>query len=278
MKEGIFNNIQELTQRPQLFESGDESIWVDPHIAKQMLALHINPQHDVASRKAETIDKIVDWIVKRCQLQADNTLLDLGCGPGLYCRRFSEKGLRVTGVDMSQTSIDYAREHDPQTTYICQNYTDLQVDEKFNAISLIYGDFCVLSDTDRDALLDKIYALLADDGYFTFDVTTPNHNASIPAQSWSVADEGGFWKPNAYIELSQKFDYPEHDTICQQYIILEPDQTTSRYRVWNHGYTSETIEPVLKQHGFTIEGIYGDLMGSDYDPDGIWMGIIARRS
>ena len=79
-------DIQQIHQSltpPPLFERG-EPMWHDPYIAKQMLTYHLNESHDIASRRPEAIDSIVAWITQRLGLQAGMSLLDLGCGPGLY--------------------------------------------------------------------------------------------------------------------------------------------------------------------------------------------------
>ncbi len=89
--------IETLTQKPTRFEPGELHFWDDPYIAQQMLAAHLNPDIDAASRKPSAIENSVQWIIKHLHLQPGESLLDLGCGPGLYCQRFTEYGLKVTG-------------------------------------------------------------------------------------------------------------------------------------------------------------------------------------
>ncbi len=36
--------------KPRLYEKGNFVMWTDPYISKQLLELHINPDHDIASR------------------------------------------------------------------------------------------------------------------------------------------------------------------------------------------------------------------------------------
>ena len=91
-----------------------------------MLAAHLDPTNDLASRRPETIDRSVDWLMQTLNLESGDALLDLGCGPGLYASRFARKGVQVTGVDYSRRSIDYAvayaQEHDLDICYRYQNY------------------------------------------------------------------------------------------------------------------------------------------------------------
>ncbi len=73
-----------------------------------MLATHLDPTIDLASRRPETIDRTVAWIVETLGLEPGDSVLDLGCGPGLYTQRFAQRGQRVSGVDYSRRSIEYA--------------------------------------------------------------------------------------------------------------------------------------------------------------------------
>ena len=49
----------QLTEAPPLFEPGETLFWDDPHISAQMLAAHLDPNTNAASRVPETINHIV---------------------------------------------------------------------------------------------------------------------------------------------------------------------------------------------------------------------------
>jgi hypothetical protein len=71
-------------RKPQLDAPGEALFWNDPYIAQQMLKAHLDPDTDAASRKPETIERSVAWMVDQLQLGRGSRFLDLGCGPGLY--------------------------------------------------------------------------------------------------------------------------------------------------------------------------------------------------
>jgi SAM-dependent methyltransferase len=269
-------------KRPPLFEPAEKFIWSDPYIATQMLPIHLDPQTEAASRKPETIDASAAWLVERLDLAPGDALLDLGCGPGLYTRRFAARGFDVTGIDLSENSLNYAREHDPATKYICANYTALSATDyanKFNAITLIFGDFCVLSDENRDKVLGFVRGALKPEGYFAFDVmaTAQAHGQQgHTPPTWSIHDSAGFWKPGPHLVLVQVHDYPADDAFCEQYLVIEADGTASEYRNWFHYYSAETITAALEANGFTVDGLYGDLTGAPYDAQGKWIGVVTR--
>ncbi|MBN1286190.1 MAG: class I SAM-dependent methyltransferase [Anaerolineae bacterium] len=267
-------------RRPALFEPAEPQFWTDPYIAQQMLKTHLDPDIDAASRHPAIIDATVAWIIERLGLAAGDALLDLGCGPGLYCKRFAARGLDVTGVDFSENSLRYAREHAHGTeTYVLLNYLDLDYTNRFDVVTLIYGDFCPLSDAQRATLLGHIHRALKPGGHFVFDVTTPvqNRRTVIPPV-WSVHKDGGFWKPGPHLMLAQVFDYPADDAILEQYIVVEADGKTTVYHNWFKAFTEETITPLLEAHGFRVAGLYNDLTGAPCTPDSPWLGIVAQKT
>ncbi len=100
----------QLQTKPEPFSPGEPLFWDDPHISSQMLKAHLDPEVDAASRRPETIEQTVTWLIDHIQLQSGQTVLDLGCGPGLYSVRFAQRGITVTGIDYSHRSIDYANQ------------------------------------------------------------------------------------------------------------------------------------------------------------------------
>lgn len=72
-------------------------------------------------------------------------VLDAGCGTGYLCRKLSEKGAKVTGVDISSKMIEIAKRKNPDLKFLvdsCSNLKDLH-DSNFDLIISNY----VLMDT-----------------------------------------------------------------------------------------------------------------------------------
>ncbi len=276
------NRINQLTAPPPLFEPGETLFWDDPHISAQMLAFHLDPEVDAASRVPETINHIVNWIAAYLEIARDAAVLDLGCGPGLYAVRLAERGLRVTGIDYSRRSIEYARqaaaERDLSIEFRYQNYLTLDEPPIYDVALLIYGDLCPLAPATRDALLDSVHRALKPGGHFVFDVTTRTLRARYGLKnSWYVV-ESGFWKPGPHLVLEQGFDYPEHDTFLDQSVVVEADGKISVYRNWFLDYSLETIISVIEARGFSVRGYWSDLQGTPYAPETDWIGIVAQKA
>lgn len=277
----ITSQLIQLRQKPEPFTPGEPLFWDDPHISAQMLEVHLNPDIDTASRRAETIDRSVKWLMEALELKPGDSVLDLGCGPGLYTSRFARAGLNVTGVDTSRRSIEYAvtyaNKNKLDICYRYQNYLELQDENQYHAAFLIYGDFCPLNPEQRSTLLHKVHRALKPNGRFVLDVTTRECRKKHGVKNGWYAAENGFWKPGPHLVLEDGFDYPEQSIWLDQYIIVEANGNLSVYRNWFQDYTPESITAELSQAGFAVESLWGDLTGIPYTPESEWIGLVAHR-
>lgn len=277
----IISQLIELQEKPALFTPGEPLFWDDPHISSQMLEAHLNPNIEAASRRPETIDRSVKWMIETLRLEPRASLLDLGCGPGLYASRFAQAGFHVTGVDYSRRSIEYASNYAGvnglEIIYRYENYLELKDENLYDSAFLIYGDFCPLNPEQRAKLLQNVHRALKPNGTFVLDVTTRENRRKHGNQNRWYAAESGFWKPRSHLVLEAGFDYPEQSVWLDQYTVIEADGKVSVYRNWFQDYTPESITVELAQGGFSVEGVYGDLTGRAYTPDSEWIGVIMKK-
>lgn len=273
--------LRRLSACPEPFAPGAPQFWDDPHISAAMLAAHLDPTRDAASRRPDVIDASVRWQLAVLNLQPNDRLLDLGCGPGLYSERFCRAGLHVSGIDLSPRSIDYAiaraAEQRLAIDYVHGDYLTMDYRDAFDAAVLIYGDLCVLAPAQRDRLLAAVHTALKDGGRFVLDVTTPLRHAATAALNRWEASDAGFWRPTPHLVLTRGFAYPDRSLFLEQYVVVDADGAVMVYRNWFQDYTVATITALLERHGFTIEGVWGDLSGTPYDTAAEWIGVVARR-
>lgn len=258
----------------------EEPFWDDPYISQQMLSAHLNSDLDAASYKHDTIDRIVEWQVKYHNLKEGTRILDLGCGPGLYCARFARYGLNVMGMDYSRNSIryakNYARENGLDIRYSCQDYLTMDYECEFDAIFLIYCDFGALTDDGRDRLLQKIYKALKPGGVFIFDVFTNYNWEQQSMRNWYASD-AGFWRPTPHLVLEQSFHYPEEAVYLHQYIVVDESGKATTYHIRDHYYSKQSIQELMYKHGFQVQACWSDLTGADYKDKTKCLGVSVRK-
>ena len=274
-------NITKLATQPSLYEEGTAVMWTDEHISKQLLNVHLNSEIDLASRKTSTINKTVEWILEKTG-KNKMEILDLGCGPGLYSAKFAELGHSVTGIDFSQSSIEYAekeaRGKNLNISYRHQNYLELDEENKYDLVILIYTDFGVLVPEDRDILLAKIHRALKPDGMFIFDVlSNKNIEKKVVAKNWEVS-ESGFWRNQPHMVLSESFLYPDSDIILYQHIVVD-DFKVENYRFWTHFYSHDKLQGILDKKNYRNISFYEDVLpASDlWDGDNVTFCIATKK-
>ena len=109
----------------------------------------------------------------------DKSLLDVCCGTGQMAIYFLEHGYDVTGLDLSPAMLEYARENacayveNGRARFVEGDAADFSFDAKFG---LAVSTFDALNHLpDMDALrgcFRSVYAVLADGGWFIFDLNT----------------------------------------------------------------------------------------------------------
>lgn len=277
----LISQLISLQNKPELFTPGEPLFWDDPHISSQMLKAHLNPQSDAASRRPEVIDRAVQWLIENLALQAGDSVLDLGCGPGLYASRFARAGMQVTGVDYSHRSIEYAandaKENNLSIAYRYQNYLELTDEDQYDAAFLIYGDFCPLNPQQRSKLLQNVSRALKPQGKFVLDVTTRECRRKHGVRNGWYALPSGFWKAGPHLVLEEGFDYSKQAIWLDQFTVIEGDGKLSVYRNWFQDYTPESITAELIEGGFQVESLWSDLSGRLYMPESEWIGVITQK-
>ncbi len=106
----MYEQLIHINERPFPFSIYTaDTLWTDPHIARQMLKAHLNPDTDSASRRPAFIEASVNWLQQRFNIGPGTRLADFGCGPGLYTTRLAQLGAAVTGIDFSENSLGMQR-------------------------------------------------------------------------------------------------------------------------------------------------------------------------
>jgi SAM-dependent methyltransferase len=275
----MYELLYDISKRPEPFSRYTvKELWTRPHLARQMLTYHLSQETDLASRRYEAIDRVVEWIDAQLVL-SNKSVCDLGCGPGLYAQRFESKGAEVTGVDFSAHSLDFAKSQGQQTVrYIEADYLVDDLPTGFDVVTLIYTDLCALSPEKRSKLLGRMRGMLNPGGHIIFDVA--GFGSFTPKEEVTIIEHnlmGGFWSAEDYVGVQRTFVYPDELLALDRYLIVEPNETWQIYN-WTQHFTPLSIETELRGAGFQIDQMAGDLSGTPLEPGSDLISIIASVS
>jgi ubiquinone/menaquinone biosynthesis C-methylase UbiE len=274
-----FIALKEAIAKPRPYQKSTAKFWDDPHISKQMLNYHLDPEVEAASRKAKTIKAETAFIISTIQLDQGKSMIDLGCGPGLYADEFAKVAGSVLGIDLSQNSIDYATQtvlpHHLNLSFKQMNYLDLEDESLYDLATLIYYDFGALNLHEQDDLLSRIHRALKKNGTLVLDVLSDQarHEESMELKFYP----NGFFSDEPYFEIHRKFVFRDPLIRADQYTLIDEAGHTRIIRNYDRLYTMSEITNLLMDHGFRITGLYRNLQGDPYTVDSTTMGIFAQK-
>lgn len=185
-----------------------------------------------------------DLIAVGARLGPGMSALEIGCGTGLFTKRFSEFGARIVAVDLSPDLLDFAQKRDlPGVEFKLKPFEDCDTDGPFDAIIAS----SVLHHLDLTTAWQSVFDLLK------------------PGGRLSVA-EPNMLNPQIYCERHFRFLYPS----------VSPDETAFvRFTVrreleqvgftdisivpfdWLHPSTPTPLIPVVRGLGAVLERIWG---------------------
>jgi SAM-dependent methyltransferase len=270
------------TPRPAPWSEGEKIPWNEPGFSARMLREHLSQEHDAASRRATIIDRQVDWIYQTVLdpstgsgQAAPVSVLDLGCGPGLYASRLAWRGCRCTGIDFSPASVAYARKQAQGQGLDCQyiegDVRTVPFGSGFGLVMFIFGELNVFRPQDARLILQKAYDALNGDGRLvlephTFDaVKAIGHN---PSEWYSTPS--GLFSESPHLCLQENFWDETTSTATERYLIIDAQSgAVTRYASTMQAYTNDKYRSLLEECGFRDVEFHPSLEGkeTDYAPE-----------
>jgi SAM-dependent methyltransferase len=292
MGKTVFETLQNITKKPGIQSIYEEcpfkadTFWNDPYLSEQLLKLHLHPHIDLCSRRHDAIAKEVNWINDRFNIGSDTRICDFGCGPGLYTNQWVKTGAQVTGIDISENSLAYARKQAKQQglapNYVHQNFLDYSSPQKFDLVTMIFNVYNDLDDKQRARLLNKFHDLLDDDGAIVLDVSSLNKFADKIEKQASFAsssfpgDMPNFWAPGYHYLFTHCFKYDDEHITLDKYTVVDEQQIREEF-IWIKYYDPQSLTAEFEASGFKIIEHYADFSGAEYQPDSKGIAIIAKK-
>lgn len=219
--------------------------WDDPDFSRRMLREHLTQDHDGASRRLKTIERHIDWINHMVLGGEQASILDLGCGPGLYTGRMADFGHACTGIDIAPASIDYARANFPGT-YHLGDVREFDYGSDYDLVCMIYGELNAFAPEDAARILDKAHAALKPGGKLLLEVHPRAVVEKLGKQppTW-YSTESGLFSDDAYICL-QETAFTNDRAITRYHIIDAATGKLTQYTNMLQAYTVEQYKHLLR--------------------------------
>lgn len=190
---------------------------------------------------------------------APRSAVDLACGTGSVTALLAQRGIPVTGIDLSEEMLTAAlqktQELPLRPNFICQNLRDLYLPRAVDlAVCALDSLDYITEPEDCAAAIRRVYKTLNPGGIFIFDVNTPEKLRAMDGQVFLDEDD------DVYCVWRGEFD--EQTNICSYGMDLFQRQGSAWHRSFEehreYAYTRQQLTDYLKAAGFTHIRVYGD--------------------
>lgn len=268
---------------PRPWAEGDNIPWDEPGFSARMLREHLSQEHDGASRRAATVDRHVAWIHGALLGERPATILDLGCGPGLYAGRLARLGHRCVGVDFSPASVAYARaeaeRHGLACRYELADLREADFGAGFDLAMLIFGELNVFPRAQAADLIRRARDALVPGGTLLLEVHTLAAIQALGARpaTWATAPSGLFGEAPHLLLTESFWDAATSAATARYYVVDAASAEVSRYAQSFQAYTDAAYADLLHVSGFIDITIRPGLTGGPEPDQPDFQVLVARR-
>lgn len=216
--------------------------------------------------------QVIDLIERSTDLSPGDRIVDVGCGRGRHAVELSARGYDVTGIDLSERSIEAAIERAREQ--------ELEVDFRV-------GD---MRDSVCDGCFDGALNLFTAFGYFEYEA---EHQRAVSAIAASVAEGGWFFQDflnPAYVQANlvpsdaerrEGIEIEQHRTLTNgrivKEIILRRNGQEHRFSESVQLLALNDFRRLYERAGLEIEAVFGDYYGRQYESESPRMILLSRK-
>ncbi|MBU8871057.1 MAG: class I SAM-dependent methyltransferase [Gemmatimonadales bacterium] len=250
------------SEHPPRQQGGDRQLpWHNPEFSSRMLDVHLDPTTHMASRAPEIISRHVTWLEEQLNVTTDLVrpadgfrILDVGCGPGLYCHEQAKRGMPSTGFDFAPAPLAWAEEtaitEKLDCNFLTTDLTHLPDDfaEQVGpqeAITFWFGEFHSFTAEQVADFLPRLAQCLVPGGLFILEYQPWDLFVQEDSNDWSCHEKSVFSdEPHLWL---QEFGWdPDTNTeVHVHWILTEKSGTLQRYVQCHQGWTDEELVSML---------------------------------
>ncbi len=207
-------------------------------------------------------------------------VLDLACGTGKITFALRERGYDMTGIDLSEEMLSYAKDicYDKginDILWLCQDMRDFELYGTVDACVCCLDSVNYLTKlSDVKKCFSLVHNYLIPDGVFIFDINTPYRFENVYGNNdYILENEGSL--------LAWRNEYNEKSKICNFYLSIFEENEDGLYERSDEiqrekCYSLKQIKSALNECGFELIKVYSDLDKNDAtDTDEKWY-FVAR--
>lgn len=226
---------------------------------------------------AERAEKEVAFSEKALHLRPGASLLDLCCGPGRHCVPFARHGFEVTGLDLSASYLQLARQaaeaENVALETVRADMRQIPFQSHFDAIVNMYSSFGYLESEAEDLkVLESVARALKPGGRLLLDMLNREWAVANYIQNdWHAGGDGTLYVERRELDLATS-------RMHVSFKIIGPDGGR-RDSAGHHIrlYTLTETARLLERVQIRVTGVFGGFDGESYSVDTRRMIIAAQK-
>jgi len=222
-----------------------------------------------ASREVESIVKMMD-------LKPKAKILDLCCGYGRHSSEFAQRGLKVTGYDLSDFFIEKAKKDSLdlglEIEFVKGDMRKLPFEKEFDAVVNIFTSFGFFDKESDDFKVTKgVSRALKKGGLFLLDLKNREYLIrNFQRRRWRQEEDFIMLEDNFFDLFTSRWE------LTRTLLFENGRKRENSFSL--RMYTFTEILNLLKRSGFILESVYGDFDFREYSLDSPRMILISRKT
>mgnify|MGYP002517765138 CR=1 FL=1 len=206
----------------------------------------------------------VDFVIEKLHLHGGEKVLDLACGFGRHSLELARRGFSVTGIDITPSYIQFAKEKAQQegicADFFCCDIREIQYDQEFDVVlNMADGAVGYLENEEENRKIFTVVSkALKPGGRHFMDIMNGSYaDSHFPCRMWEAGEQcltlSEFeWDPRTRVML-----YGQRDFEYGQLIVKPCISEGNSIRL----YTLEEVTEIFTSIGLTVTGSYANFDG-----------------
>ena len=203
-----------------------------------------------------------DTVARLAELVGDGRALELAIGTGRIALPLKERGVEVTGIDISEAMVAKLREKPGGTDIpiLIGDIGDVDVEGHFGLVFVVFNTlFALTTQEDQVRCLANVERHLADGGVFVVEAFVPDSTRFTRHQTVGV---DSLEMDRVHLEASRHD--PVNQRVDSQHIVLQHGQPVEMYPVSiRYAYPGE-LDLMARLAGLRLRDRWGDWNGEPF--------------
>ena len=230
---------------------------------------------DAFERARRDLDRLLA-LVGTTPSRAPTHVLDLACGPGRFSIPLAERGMQVTGVDLSPLLLERAAANaaaagvgvEVTPEFVRSDMRDFVRPAAYDLALSLYTSFGYFDDRDDDRrVLANLFSSLRPGGALVVDVVGKELHGRRGDRISDLADGA---------TCVQRIKVTDDWSRLQSEWIVVRGETARRYHFSHRLYSGVELRDEMERLGFTVS-LFGDFGGAPYDSQAQRLVAVGRK-